>query len=370
MKKITLTLVAAGCLGLLAETALAASVQMYGRVDNGVYFTNVKKGGTTTKSLTMESGMGGASRWGIKATSDEIAQGWTVSMKLEGKIGTDTGEMGTSGTIFDRESSIIVASPYGKLQFGRLGYLHGGVTGGIIAGQTNPFGVIYKQCGAQNVFLNAAARTPNTIRYETPNYSGLTLIGQWCNSVKDEEEGNALPNRQRYFGIGANYRNGPLRIAAVYGTMFYSRDAKTSRNAVEDDEHSYSISGNYNFGPAKVFAGYQYGENLSKNTSLMGTKILGAKTHNMIAGVSAPVAGGTLMFATAYVKGKDGTSTARNDFVKQDAYQFALGYKYNFSKKTALYTATSYRNVKATKKSGAEQRTKTFALMAGLGVNF
>lgn len=51
MKKITLTLVAAGCLGLLAETALAASVQMYGRVDNGVYFTNVKKNGLPQRAL-------------------------------------------------------------------------------------------------------------------------------------------------------------------------------------------------------------------------------------------------------------------------------------------------------------------------------
>ena len=51
----------------------------------------------------------------------------------------------------------------------------------MIAGQTNPFGVVYKQCGAQNVFMNAAARTPNTIRYETPKFSSFYLATQWCN---------------------------------------------------------------------------------------------------------------------------------------------------------------------------------------------
>lgn len=369
MKKLTKTLVAASALAMIAQAGFAASVEMYGRVDNGLYFTNVKKNGVTTKSFTMESGLAGASRWGIKASSDEIAQGWKVSVKLEGKIMTDTGEQG-SDELFDRESSIIVSSPYGNLQFGRIGYLHGGVSGGLVAGQTNPFGVIYKQCGAQNVFMNAAARTPNTIRYETPSFSGLTFATQWCNSVDDDEEANALPNRKRYFGVGANYKNGNLRVAAVFGSTYYSRDAKTSGSAVEGDERSYSLAANYNFGVAKVYAGYQYGENLGNATKIMGQSILGAKTHNLIAGVSVPVGNGTIMASAGMTKTKDGTSTSAKKLVKQDGYQCALGYKYAFSKKTSFYSAISYRHLKGTKYNQSVDKTKTLAIMAGLGVNF
>ncbi len=369
MKTLTKTLIATSALAMFAQAGFAASVEMYGRVDNGLYFTNTKTNGTSAKSFTMESGMGGASRWGIKASSDEIAPGWKVSVKLEGKICTDTGEQG-SDELFDRESSIIVDSPYGKLQFGRIGYLHGGVTGGMIAGQTNPFGVIYKQCGAQNVFMNAAARTPNTVRYETPNFAGFTLATQWCNSADDDEESNALPNRKRYFGIGANYKNGNLRVAAVFGSTFYSRDTKTSKKAVEGDERSYSLAANYDFGAAKVYAGYQYGENLGEATKIMSKSILGAKTHNLIAGVSVPVGNGTIMASAGMTKTKNGTSTTATKLVKQDGYQCALGYKYAFSKKTAFYSAVSYRHLKGTKYNQSIDKTKTLAIMAGLGVSF
>lgn len=372
MKK-QLTIIAAVCAGLVSQAVFAANVQMYGRVDNGLYFTNTKVNGKTENSFTMESGMGGASRWGIRADSDEFAPGWKVSVKLEGKFLSDTGKFGTDSTIFDRESSIILSSPYGTLQFGRIGYLHGGVSGGMIAGQTNPFGVIYKQCGAQNVFMNAAARTPNTIRYETPKFNGFYLATQWCNSAKDEEESNALPNRTRYFGVGAGYRNGPFRAAAVYGTVYYGNKEKTTNKAVDSDEHSYSIAANYNFGPAKVFGGYQYGENLGTATKIMGKTFLGAKTHNAIVGVSAPVGGGTLMAATALTQTKDGKAIGKNaKFIKQDGYQCAVGYKYNFSKRTALYTAASYRYLKGTKNNQTRsiEKTKTLAVMAGLGVNF
>ena len=369
MNKFARTLIAASALATLAGASFAASVQVYGRVDNGLYYVH-KKVGTkkATNEFTMESGMGGASRWGIKADSDEIAPGWKVSVKLEGKICTDTGEKG-SEELFDRESSIIVSSPYGNLQFGRIGYLHGGVTGGLIAGQTNPFGVIYKQCGAQNVFMNAASRTPNTIRYETPSFSGLTFAAQWCNSADDDEEVNALPNRKRYFGIGANYKNGPFRIAAVFGSTYYSRDTKTAGDAVESDERSYSLAANYDFGVAKVYGGYQYGENLGKDTKILSKSVLGAKTHNMIAGVSVPVGNGTIMAAAALTHTKDGKGT-KTAIVKQNGYQGALGYKYSFSKKTAFYSAISYRHQKTTTAKGVSEKTKTFTVMAGLGVNF
>lgn len=374
MNKFARTLIAASALATLAGASFAASVQVYGRVDNGLYYVHKKAGKTTTNEFTMESGMGGASRWGIKADSDEIAPGWKVSVKLEGKICTDTGELGTDNTIFDRESSIIVSSPYGNLQFGRIGYLHGGVTGGLIAGQTNPFGVIYKQCGAQNVFMNAASRTPNTIRYETPSFAGLTFATQWCNSVKDTEEANALPNRQRYFGIGANYKNGPFRIAAVYGTMYYKNSVESGKSQSADgDEHSYSLAANYDFGVAKVFAGYQYGENLANGTSIMGSKFLGAKTHNVIAGVSVPVGNGTIMASAGMTRTKDGKVGGKDQdekYVKQDGYQCALGYKYSFSKKASFYSALSYRHQKGTRMDDVKVTTKTFTVMAGLGGAF
>ncbi|HBN73762.1 MAG TPA: porin, partial [Sutterella sp.] len=53
MKK-QLTIIAAVCAGLVSQAVFAANVQMYGRVDNGLYFTNTKVNGKTENSFTME----------------------------------------------------------------------------------------------------------------------------------------------------------------------------------------------------------------------------------------------------------------------------------------------------------------------------
>ena len=49
---------------VFAGAASAADVQVYGRVDTGLYLT--KSDATGVRSLSMESGIAGASRFGVK----------------------------------------------------------------------------------------------------------------------------------------------------------------------------------------------------------------------------------------------------------------------------------------------------------------
>jgi|GEM_PF-6080718 len=67
MKK-QLTIIAAVCAGLVSQAVFAANVQMYGRVDNGLYFTNTKVNGKTENSFTMESGMGGKTNVDLRSS--------------------------------------------------------------------------------------------------------------------------------------------------------------------------------------------------------------------------------------------------------------------------------------------------------------
>ncbi len=127
------TIIALAALTAMAGSALAADVTLYGRIDNGLYLTKSKAKDTT--SLSMESGMAGASRWGIKGTED-LGNGYKVGFVLESGINTDTGTYAGSkdSRLFDRDSYLSVGTPFGDFRLGRSGALGGGVSGGIFAG--------------------------------------------------------------------------------------------------------------------------------------------------------------------------------------------------------------------------------------------
>lgn len=60
------TLVAVAVLSTFAGSALAADVQVYGRIDTGLYFQDSKA--ADTQKFSMESGIAGTSRFGIKGS--------------------------------------------------------------------------------------------------------------------------------------------------------------------------------------------------------------------------------------------------------------------------------------------------------------
>lgn len=53
-------------------------------------------GAERTHAFTQESGIAGASRWGLKG-SEKLGSGYRVGFLLEGKISTDDGTQGTEG---------------------------------------------------------------------------------------------------------------------------------------------------------------------------------------------------------------------------------------------------------------------------------
>lgn len=134
--------------------------------------------------------------------------------------------------------------------------------------------------------------------------------------------------------------------------VFYAAvTAETIRLPASDtakNPQAYALAMNYDFGVAKVFGGYQYAKD---NT--WGGKDSNAGTL----GVSAPVAGGTLMASVAYAKGDNDHKLTTG----------ALGYKYSLSKRTYLYTDVAYAQEKA---ATTKEKTKTTQFNAGICHNF
>ena len=153
--------------------------------------------------------------------------------------------------------------------------------------------------------------------------------------------GKTASTKQRYGGVGVSYANGPFYAAVTAETI------RMPAGVAGDDPQAYGFAANYDFGVAKVFAGYQYAKESAKWGDLNAGTL----------GVSAPVAGGTVMASVAYAKGDDSHSLTSG----------ALGYKYSLSKRTYLYTDVAYAQEKA---ATTKVKTKTTQFNAGICHNF
>ena len=333
MKK---TLIAVAALSAMAASAMAANVTLYGKIDQGLQVQSQKADGADrTTTWKGKSGISSGSRWGLKGT-EEIADGYTVGFVVESKIDGMDGK-GDSSRLFNRDAFLTLGTPFGSLTVGRTGMLSDGCTGDIVSGQSSPFGTTYGIAAATTTsFVGlGATRTDRAVRYVSPKFAGVQVHAEYANM----NGGDTASTKQRYGGVGVSYANGPFYAA------FAAETIRQAAGVAAEDPQIYSIAANYNFGVAKVFGGYQYAKD-----SVWGGEKLNAGTL----GVSAPVAGGTLMASVAYAKGDNDHKLTTG----------AIGYKYSLSKRTYVYTDLAY----AEDKNPAKTKTTEFNL--GICHNF
>ena len=333
MKK---TLIAVAALSAMAASAMAANVTVYGKIDQGLQVQSKKADGADRETTWKgKSGISSGSRWGLKGT-EEIADGYTVGFVIESKIDGMDGK-GDSSRLFNRDAFLTLGTPFGSLTVGRTGMLSDGCTGDIVSGQSSPFGTTYGIAAATTTsFVGlGATRTDRAVRYVSPKFAGVQVHAEYANM----NGGDTASTKQRYGGVGVSYANGPFYAAIAAETI------KQAAGVAAEDPQIYSIAANYNFGVAKVFGGYQYAKD-----SVWGGEKLNAGTL----GVSAPVAGGTLMASVAYAKGDNDHKLTTG----------AIGYKYSLSKRTYVYTDLAYAEDKNPAK------TKTTEFNVGMCHNF
>lgn len=118
------SLIAVGVLAMTAGMAQAANVELYGRVDTGLMYSDVdvQQGTKTTetKTFALKSGANSGPRLGLRGTED-LGNGLKVSFKLENGFYVDDGSFKTGGRLFDREASLSVHGDFGTLSMGRMG---------------------------------------------------------------------------------------------------------------------------------------------------------------------------------------------------------------------------------------------------------
>ena len=277
------TLIAGVILGVAASGAMAAQVELYGRIDTGFSYTKQKTDASlesssngisvsgelrNTDSFSMDSGNSTGSRWGLRG-SEELGNGLKVGFILENGFGSDTGALGTNGTLFNRESTLWIDGDFGRVYAGRMTTLMSDAGSvGFYGGLVSPFGTGWGKLAGHAAVMASydTSRYDNAIAYVSPTFAGVTVYAQYAMGSNDNENES---RSDRYAALGASYVNGPLQVAAVVdylnkrsageiGTTGHDMTEVHTWFGEPDDAWTFNLGGAYDFEVAKVYGAVQY----------------------------------------------------------------------------------------------------------------
>lgn len=348
------TLIAVAALGALAGTATAADVTVYGRIDTGLRYQNVDydvQGADDKSSFEMVSGNNTGSRFGLKGGED-LGNGMKLSFVLENGFDGDDGSFDSNGDrMFGREASLSLEGGFGKIGFGRMGILNS-TAGSYAIGQFTPFGTGWGAVGDQTLIFGASfsTRYSNMISYQTPDFAGFKVHAQYSfgetNEDKTEVEGKTTTNR--YYALGATYKNGGLNLIGIVDSVNESHKATDAEEP--DDTIRVTLGGSYDFGVVKPYVAAAYFKDAKVKTWLdsfagEGDTVAGGRLagdwdgYGIALGATAPLVGGTLYTTLGYMDAEEQDVPDSADLTR---WTFGVGYQYPLSKRTYVYGDAGY----------------------------
>ena len=372
------SLTALAVLSTMTGYAVAGQVTLYGVVDEGLNYTkeDVKVNGVRhvdEHTFGLDSGLNAASRIGLTG-QEALGNGMTVGFKLENGFKADTGALGDKNRLFDREASLSVMTPLGRLSAGRMGG---------VASAAGSYDIVYAigdafDGGDNKIFgLAKSARYDNMLTYQTPVMGGLQATVQYSfkmNSTDpnrlDAREGSKNANRYTSAALTGSY--GPFNAVLAYELQDYGSVYAASKMPSKDGQAIY-LGGNYDFGVAKAFAMAQYfkgQEAIDAMTAIDAAKPInptaGFKGYGLHLGTIVPVCAGHLTIGGYYVDGQaefEKTADRDNDYVG-----IATKYVYPLSRRTSLYAGAGYAHAKLDGDATDKGDTKANVTQAYMGV--
>ncbi len=306
MKK---SLLALATLTAFAGAASAqSSVTLFGIVDAA--YGHVSAGGRSVTGIS-NSGLN-SSRLGFRGVED-LGGGMRAGFWIEGGLANDDGN--SAGLTFQRRSTVSLMGNFGEVRLGR-DYTPSFWNTTIY----DPFGTngvgsamtpnLLRQAGLVSTAIHVSGvRSNNTIGYFLPGglggFNGQVQygFGEVASNLPNKGQGN-------YFGFRVGYGAGPLGVNYAYGNQKGVSGATNVKTS--------NIGVSYDFGAVKPM--------LFWGNEKAGT---GAKVTAWELGAVAPMGAGELRAAYS----RYDVARSANDWNK-----FAIGYGYNLSKRTQLYT--------------------------------
>ncbi len=315
-------------LGVLAAfPASSAQVELYGIIDTGmrVRMNDKIDGKDAGSSVSMLTGQFYPNMFALKG-SERLDSGLTVSFSLENRFNSDSGTYCEEGRFFDNQALLMLSGENWTAAAGRMEGLSSTMGEFDMAAPMDPFEGGWEEAGGYNVFANIGLAANNAVALRVQPADGLTVTGAYSLSLRDSEASRYGDN-PHYAALGALYQAGGLMLGATYESVSKDKTAGGERT-----DHVFKVSANYDFGPARVFAAYQHTE----NHLWFGQY---ADSDSYMLGLTAPLAGGLLRTSVQMLDG--GKTQVDGKTYEPQRLVAAIGYTYELSKRTTLWTAAS-----------------------------
>lgn len=311
-------------LGALTLAALGAqaqsSVTVAGMADAAMRSVN-NQGVGSVKSLV--SGNNATSRIIIRGVED-LGGGMSASFWLEHGLALDTGAAAQATQFWDRRSTVSLAGKsWGEVRAGRdfvptyVGWSRFDPFGHIGAAGSNNFATATPNGPIRNAFgsnPNTTVRANNALQYFLP--AGLGGL-EGSLMVAAGEGGAVASGLTKVTGLRLGWAGGGYGVSVATAT---SENSLTTSGKFKDT----AIGGNAAFGALKLTAAWRKFEQST------------AEQTNVIFGAVYSIGQSDLKFS--YLKANMAGRVGTTNIDANDATQIGLGYIYNLSKRSALYT--------------------------------
>lgn len=322
-KKQVFTLAAMASSALYLQSAMAqTSVQVYGRLNvdlESIKYSN-PTGGVSGDQNRLSSN---SSRLGFRGTED-LGGNLKALFQIESSVNPDAG----SGTLAGRDSFVGLQGDWGKVRLGIMDDVFKGMgeyTDRFKGTGIEDDGTIAGMGGGGVGFTR---RQINSVRYDTPHLNGFE--GQ----VQYGWEEEAAINPKTSLTMAGHYGTGPFKIGVAYGLHH--------NFTVGRSDKGYRIGAKYDFGSFDVAGGitrldYDLGtSNIVHNYYTISTGIkLGGGVLSLKYGFT-PDNSGSAANGAVTAAGSDGARLFKGP--NSGAKLYTVGYEYNLSKRTQLYT--------------------------------
>jgi len=296
----------AACMsGALAQDS---SVTLYGVAD---VFAEYGKAGTAAASSTIkrvQSGGANASRLGVRG-SEDLGGGLRAAFQIEHGLLLDSGKPASSTSFWNRQSWVGLATPWGTLSGGRQ-Y-------SPLLSHQDFFDPSFNTTGYGSPYnsgvIRTVSRVDNSVLYLSPKFADVTVAAM----VGLGEVSNSLRAGSSYFA-SARYVSGPVGAGFVYAKQFKA-------DAAHEDKTIWNLAGSYKFGDLTLMGAIQRTKNDSQALNVQDDR-------------DEFLLGGTCIVGAGEVRAAYGQGKVKN-VSESTAKHYSLGYLYNLSKRTALWTA-------------------------------
>lgn len=364
-KLIALAVAAAASTGAFAQSS---NVQIYGVVDYGytIRHDRLKSVRTGNNAVINENtfsktnsqfngGQSAGNRIGFKGVED-LGNGLKAVFVLERGFALDTGSDANTGdgvSGFNRQAYVGLSGSYGTVVGGLVYTPYYTLVSGLDPFADGTVGTYHNVKEDINGLFNPV-RVNNTVAYVSPSWGGFNFTAAYSNNALADESPTRNAANNNVYALAGNYVAPDWNVGLSY--HYIAAGSKNDLNPGAQRElkgvHNITLGGAYDFKAVKVSAFVSYDKASYKDNALgiyptPDNKKSISQTNFML-GAVAP-------FGKHAVKGSVNYSyNSKNQFGK--AWQFAVGYDYNFSKRTNFYAAYSYINNDKMKDNGVNGR--------------